>query len=57
MASCIWSVSVPYLLVSGLYLLGIFLFFGFFRKSEREIELLSEIELVVASDEEMFDVT
>ncbi|MCJ7817604.1 MAG: MFS transporter [Candidatus Thorarchaeota archaeon] len=48
---------LPYLLVSGLYVLGIILFFSFFRKSESEIVLLSEIELVVASEEEPFDVT
>ena len=49
---------LPYLLVSGLYLLGIFLFYGFFRRSEKEMELIQQVELVVATeDEKSFDAT
>jgi MFS family permease len=49
---------LPYLLVSGLYLLGIFLFYGFFRKTENEMELIKQVELVAASeDEKLFDAT
>ncbi|MGY5870852.1 MAG: MFS transporter [Candidatus Thorarchaeota archaeon] len=49
---------LPYLLVSGLYLLGIILFYGFFKNTESEREVIREIELTVADDsEEPFDVT
>ena len=49
---------LPYLLVSGLYLLGIFLFYGFFRNTESERELSQEIELTIADEpEEPFDAT
>ncbi|MGY5858138.1 MAG: MFS transporter [Candidatus Thorarchaeota archaeon] len=49
---------LPYLLVSGLYLLGIILFYGFFRKSESEREVIREIQLTVADEpDEPFDVT
>ena len=49
---------LPYLLVSGLYILGIVLFFGFFRNSEHQREQFSEIELEIADEPiEPFDVT
>jgi hypothetical protein len=49
---------LPYLLVSGLYVLGIILFYGFFRRSESERQLLQMIELELADEpEEPFDVT
>ena len=49
---------LPYLLVSGLYVLGIVLFFGFFRKKEDEIDLLQDVEMIIESEpEEPFDVT
>jgi MFS family permease len=49
---------LPYLLVSGLYILGIILFYGFFRNKEREMELRKEIEMTIECEpEEPFDVT
>jgi MFS family permease len=49
---------LPYLLVSGLYLLGIMLFLGFFRNSERDIDHLQEIEMEIADElSESFDAT
>ncbi|MBE0525534.1 MAG: MFS transporter, partial [Candidatus Thorarchaeota archaeon] len=49
---------LPYLLVSGLYLLGIILFFGFFRKTESEMEVNREIELTITDEPvESFDAT
>lgn len=36
---------IPYLLVSGLYLLGVILFYGFFRGKEKEIETIREAEI------------
>jgi hypothetical protein len=44
--------------VSGLYLLGIMLFLGFFRNSERDIDHLQEIEMEIADElSESFDAT
>jgi hypothetical protein len=49
---------LPYLLVSGLYILGIILFYGFFRKSEHSMKQIAEIELTLVDDSvEPFDVT
>jgi MFS family permease len=49
---------LPYLLVSGLYVVGILLFYGFFRNTERKKLVPSEIEVTVVSEpEEPFDVT
>jgi hypothetical protein len=49
---------LPYLLVSGLYILGIILFYGFFRKSESEMKQIREIELTLTDEpDEPFDVT
>lgn len=49
---------LPYLLVSGLYILGIFFFFGFFHRKEKEQELLKEIALSIEkAPEESIDVT
>ncbi|MFW9809934.1 MAG: MFS transporter [Candidatus Thorarchaeota archaeon] len=39
---------LPYLLVSGLYILGITCFFGFFRNKERELKLLGDAALSLA---------
>ena len=38
---------LPYLLVSGLYVLGIIFFFGFFRKKEEEQKMLQELALSI----------
>ncbi|MFW9805451.1 MAG: MFS transporter [Candidatus Thorarchaeota archaeon] len=38
---------LPYVLVSGLYVLGITVFFGFFRNKEEELKLLSKVELSI----------
>jgi MFS family permease len=49
---------LPYLLVSGLYILGISFFFGFFRNKEREQEMLKEISLSLEEEpESSIDVT
>ena len=49
---------VPYLLVSGLYIVGITFFFGFFRNKEKEQQLLREVELTVEeSPERSIDIT
>jgi len=49
---------LPYLLVSGLYILGISFFYGFFRNTEQEQKLLREVALTVEeSPEESRDVT
>lgn len=43
---------VPYLLVSGLYILGIAFFFGFFRKKDEEQRILQDVELSIAKEPE-----
>jgi len=43
---------LPYLLVSGLYVLGIAFFFGFFRKKEEEQRILQDFELSIAKEPE-----
>jgi MFS family permease len=49
---------LPYVLVSGLYVFGIAVFFGFFRNKEREQELQKEIILSLEDDpESSIDVT
>jgi len=49
---------LPYLLVSGLYVLGILFFFGFFRNKEAEQKLLQEVELSIEDEpEDAIDVT
>jgi MFS family permease len=49
---------LPYLLVSGLYILGISFFYGFFRNTEQEQILLREVSLTVEESlEESIDVT
>ena len=49
---------LPYLLVSGLYLFGIFLFYGFFRNTEHERERFQEIKIEIADEPvEPFDIT
>ncbi len=49
---------LPYLLVSGLYVVGILFFYGFFRRAEQEKVPPSEVEVTVVSEpEEPFDVT
>jgi len=50
--------QLPYLIVSGLYLLGIFLFYGFFRNTEHERERFQEIKIEIVDEPlEPFDVT
>ncbi|MBD3406540.1 MAG: MFS transporter [Candidatus Lokiarchaeota archaeon] len=49
---------LPYLVVSGLYVLGVVLFFVFFKNKEEEIEQLREVEIVRShEDEAELDVT
>jgi MFS family permease len=49
---------LPYVLVSGLYVLGISFFFGFFRNKEEEQRLLKEVALTVEDKPETaIDVT
>jgi MFS family permease len=49
---------LPYVLVSGLYVLGISFFFGFFRNKEEEQKLLKEVALTVEDKpEDAIDVT
>jgi hypothetical protein len=37
----------PYLLVSGLYVVGIFMFYYFFRGKEEELKKLQEAEVII----------
>ena len=49
---------LPYVLVSGLYVIGITSFYGFFRKKEEEQRLLKDIELSIAEEpDRAIDVT
>ncbi|TFG31324.1 MFS transporter [Candidatus Thorarchaeota archaeon] len=49
---------LPYLLVSGLYILGIILFYGFFRKSESDVVGMQTVGITIETNsEEPFDVT
>lgn len=49
---------LPYVLVSGLYVLGISFFFGFFRSKEEEQKLLKEVALTIEeAPEGSIDVT
>ena len=49
---------VPYVLVSGLYVVGIAFFFGFFRNEEKQKQLLREAELTLEeSPERSIDIT
>lgn len=49
---------LPYVLVSGLYVLGISVFFGFFRNKEREQQLMKEVSLSLEEEpERSIDVT
>ncbi|MFW9794765.1 MAG: MFS transporter, partial [Candidatus Thorarchaeota archaeon] len=49
---------LPYLLVSGLYVIGISFFYGFFRNTEQEQRLLREIALTIEeASEESIDIT
>lgn len=49
---------LPYVLVSGLYVLGITLFYGFFRNKERDIEWRKEVSLSLEEEpESAIDVT
>jgi MFS family permease len=48
---------VPYLLVSGLYMLAVIMFFGFFKEKERQMKALREAHVVEATTEESFDST
>lgn len=49
---------VPYLLVSGLYIVGITFFFGFFRNTEKQQQLLQEAELTLEEEpERAIDIT
>jgi MFS family permease len=43
---------LPYILVSGLYILSIFLFYAFFKKKEEELKLMKEAEVLVEAEEE-----
>ncbi|MHA2207951.1 MAG: MFS transporter [Candidatus Thorarchaeota archaeon] len=48
----------PYLLVSGLYIVGIFMFYYFFRNKEEEFKRLREAEVIIGDQlEEEFDIT
>jgi len=48
----------PYLLVSGLYIVGIFMFYHFFRGKEDEFKKIREAELVIEEPpEEELDIT
>jgi MFS family permease len=48
----------PYLLVSGLYVVGIFMFYYFFRGKEEELKRLQEAEVVIEDRlEEELDIT
>lgn len=50
--------SEPYLIVSGLYILSIIMFFNFFRRTEHELEELRSADIIVEEDEELgFEVT
>ncbi|TXT56068.1 MAG: conserved membrane protein of unknown function [Candidatus Thorarchaeota archaeon] len=49
---------LPYLVVSGLYVLGIILFYAFFKNKEQEIDQLRELEIVRTHEEdEAIDIT
>ncbi|MFW9975193.1 MAG: MFS transporter [Candidatus Thorarchaeota archaeon] len=49
---------IPYLLVSGLYVLAIILFYVFFKNKETELQMLKEVELLVEpAPEGAIDVT
>ncbi len=48
---------LPYLLVSGLYLLAVILFYGFFKNKERQMRALREAQVVEAAEEQPFDST
>ncbi len=43
---------LPYILVSGLYILSIMFFYAFFKQKEAEMQLLKKAELVVEAEEE-----
>ncbi|MHA2142292.1 MAG: MFS transporter [Candidatus Thorarchaeota archaeon] len=48
----------PYLLVSGLYIVGIFMFYYFFKGKEEELKRLQEAEVIIEQrPEEELDVT
>ncbi|MFX0108904.1 MAG: MFS transporter [Candidatus Hodarchaeota archaeon] len=44
---------LPYVLVSGLYVLGIALFYVFFKDTEQELQARKEAEVVLEHDEEL----
>jgi MFS family permease len=49
---------VPYVLVSGLYVLGISIFFGFFRSKEHELLMMKEVSLSLEEEpERTIDIT
>ncbi len=48
----------PYLLVSGLYIVGIFMFYYFFKGKEEELKQIREAEVIVEPPiEEELDIT